>query len=183
MDDDAVILKRDTTSRYPPAGLYFVVGTHGFVPWVIRRGTHSRYDHAGIVVDHDGGTVEAEPGGVRRGHLDDYDGCRLALNIDEDTTVDQRRSVAAAAVSMLGTPYNDLDIVECGLEALGWHWRWLAKLAAGDHELICSQLVAQAGTAAGLDWRCGQPDPCQVTPAMLARRPGVRARDPLSGGR
>lgn len=160
-------------SPWPQAGLYFVVKTHGLIPWLIRRATHSFADHCGIITDPDGGIVEAEPGGVRRGHLSEYAGCRIAINSGEDMTVTQRAIVAEAALGMLGTGYDDLAIVDDGLAALGWHWRWLAKHAAGNGELICSALVAKAGNAAGLDWTCGQPDFEQITPAMLARRDGM----------
>lgn len=166
--------RRDpAASPWPATGRYFVVKTSGFVPWVIRRATHSAYDHAGIVLE-DGAIIEAEPGGVRIGHLSEYYRCRIAINSGEDMTVEQRTAVVAAARAMVGVPYDDLAIVDDGLESLGWHWRWLAKRAAGNGELICSALVARAGSAAGLDWSCGQPDFEQVTPAMLARRDGMQ---------
>lgn len=166
--------RRDAVSPWPAAGRYFVVKTSGFVPWVIRRATHSAYDHAGIVLE-DGAIIEAEPGGVRLGHLSEYYRCRIAVNSAEDMTVQQRTAVAAAARAMVGVPYDDLAIVDDGLESLGWHWRWLAKRAASNGELICSALVARAGSAAGLDWSCEQPDFEQVTPAMLARRDGMQS--------
>lgn len=161
-------------SPWPAAGLYFVVKTHGFVPWVIRMATRSQYDHAGIITDPDGGIIEAEPGGVRTGNLSEYAGCRIAVNSGEDTTAAQRAAVVAAAQLMLGDHYNAAAIADDGLETLGWHWRWLAKLAAGDGEVVCSQLVAAAGQAAGLDWRGGAATTAEVTPAMLARRPGMQ---------
>lgn len=170
---ETILRHAEPPSPWPQAGLYFVVKTHGFIPWVIRRATRSPYDHAGIVVDYNGGIVEAEPGGVRRGHLSEYAGCRIAINAAEDTSVTQRATVADAAVRMLNTPYDELAIVDDGLEALGWRWRWLAKRAASNGELICSQLVAIAGHSAGLDWSCRQSSFAEVTPAMLARRPGM----------
>lgn len=162
-------------SPWPLAGLYFVVQTHGLFPWIVRRATHSAFDHAGIVTDPDGGIVEAEPGGVRRGHLSEYAGCRIALNSDEDMTVAQRAVVAEAALGMVGLQYNDLAIIDDGLNALRWHWRWLARHAATDGEVVCSQLVALAGSNAGLNWRCSQMSFAEVTPAMLARRPEMRS--------
>lgn len=159
---------------WPPIGSYFVVRTHGFVPWVIRRATHSWADHAGVVTDPDGGIVEAEPGGARRGHLSEYAGCRIAVNLGEVMTDVQRDRVAVAALGMVGVAYNDLDIADLGLEALGAHWRRLARWASDDGELICSQLVAKAGQAADVDWLCGRDNPVQVTPADLARRPTMQ---------
>jgi uncharacterized protein YycO len=167
------VFKRDESavSPWPSAGLYFVVQTHGFVPWVIRRATRSPYDHAGIIVDNAGTIIEAEPDGVRLGHLWEYKGCRIAINSGEDMTVAQRTTVAATAKAMIGKPYGDLQIVDDGLECFGWHWKWLLKWASGDGEVVCSQLVALAGQAAGLDWRGGAGSATETTPAMLARRP------------
>lgn len=169
--------RRDpAASPWPATGRYFVVKTSGFVPWVIRRATHSAYDHAGIVLE-DGAIIEAEPGGVRIGHLSEYYRCRIAINSGEDMTVEQRTAVAAAARAMVGKAYGDLQIVEDGLECLGWHWRWLLKCASGDGEVVCSQLVALAGQAAGLDWRGGAATTTEVTPAMLSRRSGMISWD------
>lgn len=167
-------LRRTSQPYYPPAGTYFVVKTRGLIPWIIRRATGCWADHAGIFIDHEGGIVEAEPGGVRYGRIDEYDGCRIAVNTGEDMTVDQRRVVAATARDMVGERYNDLGIVDDGLESLGLRWRWLTRRAEADHEVICSQAVAIAGHKAGLDWRNGRAGYSEVTPADLARRPGMQ---------
>lgn len=166
------VFKHDEAAQspWPSAGLYGVVKTSGLVPWIIRRATGGWADHAFVILD-DGAIVEAEPGGVRLGHLNEYAGCRTAINSAEDMTVAQRNTVMAAAKAMIGKPYNDLAIAEDGLESLGWHWRWLLKRASGDGEVVCSQLVALAGQAAGLDWRGGANSTTETTPAMLARRP------------
>lgn len=153
----------------PRPGDYGVVRTTGFVPWVIRTATKSWADHAFVVAD-DGTLIEAEPGGVRSASLDEYAGCRIAFNTAEATTATQRAVVVTAAESMIGEPYNDLDLLNLGFEALGWHWRLLTRLAGDKGRLICSQLVAAAGGQAGLDWTCGKSSPAEVTPADLARR-------------
>lgn len=170
---ETVFVRDEAAFPWPTPGLYFVVKTHGFIPWVIRMATRSAFDHAGIVLE-DGAIVEAEPGGVRLGHLSEYYRCRIAINSGEETTVQQRTAVVATARAMVGVPYDDLAIVDDGLESLGWHWQWLASHADGNGELICSQLVAKAGEAAGLDWRCGAATAAEVTPADLARRPGMQ---------
>lgn len=169
---ETVFVRDEASSPWPVAGRYGVVKTFGWVPWLIRRATHSQFDHAFVIVE-DGAIVEAEPGGVRLGHLSEYYGNRIAINSAEDMTVAQRTAVVATAKQMIGKPYGDLQIVEDGLESLGWHWRWLLNRAAGDGEVVCSQLVALAGQAAGLDWRGGADSTTEVTPAHLARRPGM----------
>lgn len=169
---ETVFVRDEAASPWPAAGLYGVVKTSGLIPWVIRRATRGWADHA-FVIAEDGTIIEAEPGGVRLGHLSEYYACRIAINSGEDMTVAQRTAVVAAAKAMIGKPYGDLQIVDDGLESLGWHWQWLASHADNNGELICSQLVAKAGQAAGLDWRCGAATTAEVTPAMLARRPGM----------
>lgn len=158
----------------PKAGYYGVVQTPGWFPWVIQKATRSWADHAFMLVDDHGTLVEAMPGGVRYGHLSQYEGCRAAFNLGERMTDAQRMQVVAAAEAMVGTPYNDIGIVDDGLAALGWHWRLLARLANGDHELDCSQAVALMGKAARLNWSCGRQVLCEVTPGDLQRRPGMR---------
>jgi hypothetical protein len=163
-----------TRTSYPPVGSYAVVRTRGLVPWLIRVATHSPYDHAFVLVDDRGGIIEAEPGGVQRNHIGQYLGCKMAVNSAEAMTDAQRNTVAHEAEQLVGVAYNDLDIASLGLEALGWHWRWLAKVAAGDHKLICSALVALVGGKADLDWNCGKTTAAEVTPADLAKRPGMQ---------
>jgi hypothetical protein len=153
---------------YPPLGSYVVVNTRGLGAAVIRKFTHSWADHAVIVTDDVGGIVEAMPSGVRRGHLAEYAGRRTA--VCTEGALSQREQVAAAAVGMVGTPYDDLDLVDIGLECIGINWGWLQQLVEKQHSLICSQAVSKCGQIAGLDWSCGQMDLAQVTPAMLARR-------------
>lgn len=170
----------DTTFRrdpevlsWPPAGLYGVVKTRGLIPWIIRRATRGQFDHAFVILE-DGAIIEAEPGGVKIGHLSEYYRNQVAINSDEEITVQQRAVVVATARAMVGKPYNDLAIADDGLESFGWHWRRLLKWASGDGEVVCSQLVAIAGQAAGLDWRGGAATATETTPAMLARRPGMQ---------
>lgn len=171
--NETVFVRDEAASPWPAAGLYGVVKTHGLVPWIIRRTGRTWADHA-FVIAEDGAIIEAEPGGVRLGHLSEYYGDRIAINSTEEMTVEQRATVVATAKAMIGKPYNDLAIVDDGLESLGWCWRWLAKRAATDGEVVCSQLVAVAGQAAGLDWRGGAASTTETTPAMLARRPGMQ---------
>lgn len=156
-----------------PAGYYGVVSTPGIVPWIIRRATRSPYDHAFITLG-DGEIIEAEPGCVRRGLLTEYTGAAHLAFAGQQLTEAQRAAVAAKARSLLGDRYNFAAIAEQAITDMGWHWRWLIRFAADDHDLDCSQLVAVCGLAVGADaWACGkQPD--QVTPGDLGRLPGVQ---------
>lgn len=154
-------------------GNYGVVQTGGWIGRMIQRATHSWANHAFICLG-EGKIIEAMPGGVQVGSLDEYRGARIAFNTGEEMSDTQRSAVVESAHRMVGEEYNFTDIGALGLQALGWTWRVAFKLAGADHDaVICSQLVALCGQAAGLDWLCGKPSPLYVTPADLARRNGV----------
>lgn len=153
-------------------GRYGVVNSGGLLSWLIRKATHSPFDHAFIVADN-GQVVEAAAAGVRVAWLHEYDGKPLAFNTGETMTPEQRRRVVDYASKAVNEPYSYLDLGALGLNALGWHWRWLFKALGKEHVTICSQLVCLSGGAAGLDWQCGRANPDEVTPGDLANRPGV----------
>lgn len=154
-------------------GRYVCVRTGGALAAVIRKATGSEYDHAFLVAGN-GGIIESRlDGGVHAGRLSDYAGCPAVANTGEVMTVAQRGMVVASASVLIGSPYNYPDLVSLGFAELGWHWRFLIALCGGDRAFICSQLVAASGHAAGLDWQCGDTSQDEVTPAQLARRPGM----------
>lgn len=157
----------------PLAGVYGCVKTGGFVAWLIRAVTRSYADHVFISLG-DGQIVEAEPGGVRIRDISEYTGCRIELNTGETMTDLQHAAVAEFAESKRGEPYAWTADAVNGLRCLGLRWRILARFGRARRSVMCSELAAQAGQYAGLDWLCGQEDPCQVTPAMLARRSGMQ---------
>jgi uncharacterized protein YycO len=157
--------------RYEP-GRYVCVRTKGWVSRLIQLATLSPYDHTFMIVSDDGDIIEAEPGGARRANIAEYAGCRAVINTDP-MDAEQQAKVVAQALAMIGVPYNDLGFVEDGLEAIGHPFKWLLRRAASSHGVICSQLAARAGTAAGYDWRCGKLGDSQVTPALLSQRPGM----------
>lgn len=164
--------------RFPKTGSYVCVATYGWVPRVIRRLTHSDVDHVLVLTDDEGNGVEAEPGGVRRCHLLDYQGCTAYVYPDpSSTTVDydqyHRELVALAALTTLHTPYNDLDIAALALESVSLPHRILAELAGVDGHIVCSALAAWAAQQAHLDWRNGRPTVASVRPSDLKNRAGV----------
>jgi hypothetical protein len=154
-------------------GRYIVVSSPGIVPRIIERITRSSFSHAAQIVSTGGDIIEAMPGGVRRAHISEYAGRRMLINSDPMSS-GQQAALVAAAEAMVAVSYNDLAIVDDGLESLGVRWSWLARLANADHETICSQLVALIGVHAGYDWLCGKQYASEVRPADLARRPGMR---------
>jgi hypothetical protein len=135
--------------------------------------TRSRVAHTAIITSTAGDLVEAEPGGARVANITEYSGRYIVVSSVEESTPEQRQLVVDAALHMVGVPYSDLAILDDGLESLGMHWAWLARLAS-NHGIICSGMAASCGAVAGLtDWMCGKKQPSEVTPADLGRRPGV----------
>lgn len=161
------------TGFAPPPGCYGVVKAGGFYAWLIRAATKSKYDHAFVVCDNLR-IIEAAPSGARWAELADYDGCEILYNTGEAMSDAQRKAVVAEAVTLLGTPYGWTDIVRLGLRTLGIQWGWLTRRADNERAMICSQIVARCGEAAGLDWNCGREAPAAVTPADLAKRDGMQ---------
>ena len=153
-------------------GRYGVVRTRTFMGWVIRQATKSDYDHAFIFAG-DTTVIEATPYDVRVAEITEYAGMPVSANTAEDMTAAQRSAVLKVALSYVGREYNWADLAVIGLGELGWHWQILLRLMRADKALICSELVALCGQAAGMDWACGK-DPSQVTPADLSRRAGMR---------
>lgn len=158
----------------PEPGRYGVVRTGGVVSWLIRRATRSWANHAFIVGDN-ATVIEAGPHGVRAARLANYAGQQLAFNTVEPMTGRQRAAVVDRAQSMIGDEYAYADLGTLGLASLGFRWRRLFRLIGADKNVVvCSQLVAECGQAAGLDWMCGHDQPDEVTPADLAARPGMQ---------
>lgn len=155
-------------------GRYVCLSTPGWAGWLIRQSTHSAYNHV-VVAGPDGAIIEATPHGVRRTHLSRYARHLACANLAEAMTTTQGLEVWAAAEAMTGDPYDFPLLPLLGAADLGWHWNLAFRLLGAGPWRICSQLVAQAGQAAvpPLDWLCGKASADQVTPADLARRPGM----------
>lgn len=163
----------DIPPRYEP-GRYVCVRTKGWVPKLIQLATRSAFDHTFVIVSESGDIVEAEPTRARKANIAEYAGCRAVINTDP-MTQEQQAKLVASALSMIGVPYNDLAFAEDGLEVIGHPFKWLLRRAESSHGVICSQLAARAGTAAGYDWLCGKASDSEVTPSLLALRPTVTA--------
>lgn len=158
----------------PEPGSYVVVRTSGWVAETIRILTGGWSNHA-FIVGHDGKIIEAQPGGVVISSLEKYKGCRMAVNSPDDynRSTDPEK-VVNAALSFIGRPYNDIDILELGLESVGLGMWALRKIANDDGAVICSQMVAAAGHLSGINWTCGKKSFAEVRPVDLEERPGVK---------
>lgn len=155
-------------TSYQP-GSYFVVRTTGWAAWVIRLGTRSWCNHAGVIIDSDGNTVEAKPQGARRGNVSDYADDRLQIIDLLDATDPRRARIAAIAVELIGTPYGWPDIVSLAMLQYGIKLKVFRDRVARSDRLICSQLTDRAFQLGGVHlFKDGRLD-MDVTPADLSR--------------
>jgi hypothetical protein len=131
-------------------------------------------NHA-FIVGTDGQIVEATLTGVHVSDLSKYAGCLAFSNLGDPMTAEQGMEVWSAALGMCGDLYNYTDLLAIGFADLGWVWKGLFKVLGAGPWRICSQLVVLAGQKASppFNWLCREGMPDEVTPAALARRPGV----------
>lgn len=150
-------------------GDLFVVRTRTLAGWVIRWFTRSPYSHAGIIVDRDGGTVEAKASGAVRGHLADYRGCPMLVGAPVPLTPGERRAIVTAAVSLLGTPYGWLDLLSLAALQYGIRPKFIRDRVARYDRLTCAELTDQAYRKAGIHLFADGRPCMDVVPGDLAR--------------
>lgn len=150
-------------------GTIFVLASGGWAGRIIRIGTNSRVNHAGMCLG-DGLTIEGEPGGARIGHEQDNErviyGDALWSEIERQRP-GANREMAVAAHALQGTPYNWLNIADDAFSALSFPQRWLEKIVDNNHMLICSSLVDQAAQTVGVHLFTDGRKPGRVNPGDL----------------
>lgn len=137
-----------TAAADPQPGDVFVTRSPGALGKIIRLGERlhgggkaAYWNHAGIVVDNQGGTVEAAARGVVRNTITAHP-TRLILPFPEGV---DRAKVAHFAVSQLGLHYGYFEVCLLGLDCI-------LPLRFHDHgkrSWICSELAAAALVAGG----------------------------------
>jgi len=152
-----------------PAGTIFVLRSSDLTGAVIRLVTLSRVNHAGVCLGG-GGTIEAKMRGAVTGreHAGALYGTGLLAEMEQQRP-GVGADVAAAALTLLGTPYGFVDIAALGLADLGVRQRWLERVVDRQHALICSQLVDQACLDAGVHLFTDGRMPGRVDPGDLER--------------
>jgi len=132
----------------PDLGAFGVVRTNGWPAWGIRLVTRSTVNHAFVHVGG-GRIVEARPGGATYGTVAAYPD---AVWSHLPLTSKQGADVAAAAESLIGTPYSWVDCAAIGLaDTLGWHVPEAVRRRLNRRDrLMCSQLVDTAYARAGV---------------------------------
>jgi uncharacterized protein YycO len=152
----------------PRVGDFGVVKTNGWIGWLIRLGTNSRWNHTFIYVG-DGLIVEANPTGVALTNVSVYP--NIAWNHHEELSVEKRSIIAEHAKSLVGKPYGFIDIITIifrtfGLDLFGTKKFW--KPFSLRQGYICSELVAESYGKADVTL-IGKPN-YLVTPGDLAER-------------
>lgn len=124
-------------------GDYFVAKTGGWEAQVIRAATRSRVNHAGVIVEPTGRTVEAQPGGARYGRVPA--GARVITPRHPDgspLTAEERARIATAAIACIGVPYNWTGLGALAASQYGLGWLPGVETKLGDlDDLFCSQIV------------------------------------------
>lgn len=127
--------------------------THHLASFLIQVGTQSRYNHSAVVSRVEGGSVyiiEAWSSGVRERRLYRSEIAHWRFEADASITATQRAEIVKAARGFMGEPYDYGDIVR-------FVWRfWTGKIrkrekGQSDGHVICSELVARAMYAAGIN--------------------------------
>ena len=156
-------------SKFEP-GDFILVETNGFAAKTIRFGQWLRYhgkmkpfshwNHAGIIINSNGDTIEAKPTNVSQGNIKDYTNCPVYV-ISTKLNNQSVQQVEAAAKSFLNDGYGWFTIASIVLQLLtGVKF----QLSFGN-SVICSGLVAQSLWAGGIIFN---ENPFQMMPADLA---------------
>lgn len=140
-------------SSNPLVGSYGVTATRGFVGWAIRLFTFSRVNHA-FVVGPNGLIVEAQPGGARVGHIDQYPSARFNIHdeIDDATRwkIWQTALGFTTANQGRGIGYGWIDDAALFLRFFRIWIPAINRRIAREDRLQCAQLVTLAYERSGV---------------------------------
>jgi len=152
----------------PNIGDYFVVRTNGWAGWLIRIGTGSKWNHAGIYIG-DGKIVEARPVGVTISDLSKYDGMPIMWNTVVDTiSSEDREIIVNRAKAFVGDKYGFWSIINLSLKILFLGFFPNMMRAENENSVICSQLVAWCYSVGHI--KVSNKQHALVTPKILAYR-------------
>jgi len=152
-----------------PPGTIFVLRSGGWTSALIRWGTQSRVNHAGIALGN-GATIEGEPSGAKM-RLE-QDGPRVIYGDTLIASIESIRPgvgtvIAAQAVKLRYAPYSWLTIANDAFQAFGRRQHWLDRIIDRRHEWVCSALCDQAYLAAGVHLFTDGRQPGRVDPGDL----------------
>lgn len=132
----------------PQPGDFFLAPIPGEVGAGIRFGQwlngegFIKYQHAGILLDTDGTTIEAMPGGAILGNVYRWTDDQVRWSTDlVDMTDLQRRNIVAMGMKLEGIPYSFLDYAAIAAHRFHIPAPHLKKFIGDSGHMICSQLV------------------------------------------
>jgi uncharacterized protein YycO len=134
-----------------------------FGQWFV--GDFAPVQHALVYVGN-GLVVQAMPSGAEVIALEDASDVVQWSTGLIDLTDEERFEIGVQALCLVGTPYSFLDYVSIALERLGVRPRFIRDYVASSGHLICSQLVCEAYSRAGVELFPGT-FPGDVTPGDL----------------
>jgi hypothetical protein len=132
----------------PNDGDFMVTKTGGFVAWCIRKVTKSTVNHAAVYIGV-GFIVEAQSNGAVISPVSKYPD---AVWSTAPNSYDDQHKLRLAALDLVGTPYNFLDIAaQLFVRQFGWNApKWAIKRLSSPKRLQCAQLVDEAYRRAGI---------------------------------
>jgi hypothetical protein len=159
-----------TLSYVPEPGEFFVVRTAGWAGRGIRIVTDSDVNHAGTLLDTDGTTLEAQPGGAVYGHISAYPHALWSgINPDLRLSKVEAAAVIEAAHAHHGDRYSWFDCACIGLAKLtGENVPPVVRDRLEDpHMNMCSQLADVIRSDAGIHLFSDGRLPGNVSPGDL----------------
>lgn len=163
------------TTMQPPAGLIGLTPISGqvgrlieFGQWLNGNGFH-QWEHAFISIGN-GLIVEAEPGGARVAHADEYSTVYWCNSLYKLGTEAQLQNTEDWAKKYVETPYSFADYFALAQHRLHIPGPGLKNFIASDGHMICSQLADRCYANAGIHIFTDNRWPGYVTPADLYNR-------------
>lgn len=164
-----------TASLDPPAGLIGLTPVHGEVGRLIAIGQwlngdgFRMWEHAFISIGG-GLIVQAEPGGARVAHYEEHPVVHWCHGLYSLGLREQLQRTEDAAKHYIGTPYSFLDYLALFDHRLHIPVPGLKEYIASTGHMLCSQLVDQCYSDAGIRIFADGRWPGYVTPLSLYNR-------------
>jgi len=151
------------------------VAHRGLLPSLIRKATQCQYNHVEMVLNEKE-CVGAGFGGVKIGSIDEYKRLlsKKKLNFDvyefDSLKVSDKQieDILWYIKKQVGRPYDFFQFF-CLALFLIMHLNRLIEPIDVRNAWLCSELIAEAAYAAGLEFQLGRVDPDNISPSDIAK--------------